>query len=144
MVGAAKSTQTSAKRSARPIRPHSARRSSSCRRTSAGRRVSSADAGTALDNFLNPIQRQALGAQDDFLRTLSDWVLGGSKSDPSKNHTAWIDQKLHFPIKNVGAGGDTWELQNLKEGSQDASLFEIPAGYRKMDMGGMMMGRPQD
>lgn len=47
-----------------------------------------ADAGTALDNFLNPIQRQALGAQDDFLRTLSDWVLGGSKSDPSNPGTA--------------------------------------------------------
>lgn len=69
-----------------------------------------------------------------------------SKSDPNKNHTAWIDQKLHFPIKNVGASGDTWELQNLKEATQDASLFEIPAGYHKMDMGGMMMGQrpPQD
>jgi hypothetical protein len=69
-----------------------------------------------------------------------------SKSDSSKNHTVWIDQKLHFPIKNVGATGDVWELQNLKEGSQDASLFEVPAGYQKMDMGGMMMGQrpPQD
>ena len=65
-----------------------------------------------------------------------------SKSDPSKNHTAWIDQKLHFPIKNVGAAGDVWELQNVAEGPQPASLFEVPAGYQKMDMGGMMMGRP--
>jgi hypothetical protein len=35
------------------------------------------------------------------------------------------------------------ELDNLKIGKQDASLFEVPSGYSKMDMGGMgrmMMG----
>jgi hypothetical protein len=35
------------------------------------------------------------------------------------------------------------ELTNLKVGKQDASVFEVPAGYSKMDMGGMgklMMG----
>jgi len=35
------------------------------------------------------------------------------------------------------------ELDNLKIGKQDASLFEVPSGYTKMDMGGMgkmMMG----
>lgn len=42
------------------------------------------------------------------------------------------------------------ELQNLKIGKQDPQLFEIPAGYQKLDMSGMMggmmgrerMGRP--
>ena len=65
-----------------------------------------------------------------------------SKNNPRENHTAWIDQKLHFPIKNVGASGDVWELQNLKEGAQAGSLFEVPSDYTKMDMGGMMGGRP--
>jgi hypothetical protein len=32
------------------------------------------------------------------------------------------------------------ELQNLKIGKQDPQLFEIPAGYQKLDMGGMMGG----
>lgn len=36
------------------------------------------------------------------------------------------------------------ELKNLKIGKQDASLFEIPAGYSKMSMGGMMMGGMKD
>jgi hypothetical protein len=49
---------------------------------------------------------------------------------------AWVDNKLHFPIKNVDAQGGTWELTNIKEGAQDASLFEVPSGYQKMDMGG--------
>jgi len=36
-------------------------------------------------------------------------------------------------------------LTNISEGEPDASLFQIPAGFKKMDMGGMMppgMGRP--
>jgi len=56
----------------------------------------------------------------------------------------WIDNKLHFPIKTVSQGS-TWQLTNIKEGPQDPSLFQIPAGYQKMEMpnmGGMMGGRP--
>lgn len=56
----------------------------------------------------------------------------------------WIDNNLHFPIKTVGQG-TTWQLTNIKEGPQDASLFQIPAGYLKMDisnMGGMRGGQP--
>ncbi len=55
--------------------------------------------------------------------------------------TNWIDKKLHVPIKSLHADGTSWELQNLKEGAQPATLFEIPSGYQKFDMGGMM-GRP--
>jgi hypothetical protein len=59
-----------------------------------------------------------------------------------KVSNVWIDQKLHFPIKGV-TEDSTWTLTNIKEGEPDASLFQIPAGYTKMDMGNMMqMGRP--
>jgi hypothetical protein len=49
----------------------------------------------------------------------------------------WLDPKLRFPVKweNKSSGG---ELRNIQEGTQPASLFEIPAGFTKMDMGGMM------
>jgi len=43
---------------------------------------------------------------------------------------AWIDAKIHFPVKwanSVGKG----ELQNIREGPQPPELFEIPAGYTK-------------
>jgi hypothetical protein len=86
---------------------------------------------------------QKAGSETVNGRSCDKWEFK-SKSDPSKNHTVWIDQKLHFPIKNVGAAGEIWELQNLKEGSQSASLFEVPAGYNKMDMGGMMGRPPKD
>jgi hypothetical protein len=52
----------------------------------------------------------------------------------------WIDPKLRFPVKWQGKNAG-WELHNIQEGTQPPSLFEIPAGYNKMDMGGMM--RPQ-
>lgn len=64
--------------------------------------------------------------------------------DGKLQSTVYIDQKLHFPIKNEMADGTVFELSNIKEGPQPASEFEVPAGYQKFDMGNMMrgMGRP--
>ncbi len=52
----------------------------------------------------------------------------------------WLDPKLRFPVKWEGKS-NSGELRNIQEGTQPASLFEIPAGFSKMDMGGMM-GQP--
>jgi hypothetical protein len=49
----------------------------------------------------------------------------------------WLDPKLRFPVKWQGKT-NSGELRNIQEGTQPASLFEIPAGFSKMDMGGMM------
>jgi hypothetical protein len=49
----------------------------------------------------------------------------------------WLDPKLRFPVKWEGKNNGG-ELRNIQEGTQSASLFEIPAGFTKMDMGGMM------
>lgn len=53
-------------------------------------------------------------------------------ADKTKSY-AWIDQKLHFPIKwddPVGAR----ELRNIHEATQPAELFAIPAGYTKRNL----------
>jgi hypothetical protein len=57
---------------------------------------------------------------------------------------AWVDRKIGFPIK-WQEKNDTWELHNIKEGSQPASLFEVPSGYQKFQMpaGMQNMQRPQ-
>jgi hypothetical protein len=44
-------------------------------------------------------------------------------------------------IKTAGGTGGGIELRNIQEGSQPSSLFEVPAGYMKMDMGAMMQQR---
>ena len=56
----------------------------------------------------------------------------------------WLDPKLRFPVKWEGKNG-SWELRNIQEGTQPASLFEIPADYKKFDMPNMggMLQRPQ-
>jgi len=56
----------------------------------------------------------------------------------------WLDPKLRFPVKWQGKNNDWGELRNIQEGAQPASLFEVPAGYKKFEMpnmgnmGGMM------
>jgi hypothetical protein len=52
----------------------------------------------------------------------------------------WLDPKLRFPVKWEGKS-NSGELRNIQEGAQPASLFEIPAGFTKMDLGGMMQQR---
>lgn len=49
----------------------------------------------------------------------------------------WIDPKVRFPVKWESKGSN-WELRNLQEGPQPASLFEIPDGYTRFDTSGMM------
>jgi hypothetical protein len=71
-------------------------------------------------------------------RTTDHWQMTHKDGTVSN---VWIDQSLHFPIKSV-TEDSTWNLTNIKEGEPDASLFQIPAGYQKMDMGGMMRGAP--
>ncbi|MGI9101374.1 MAG: DUF4412 domain-containing protein [Terriglobales bacterium] len=72
-------------------------------------------------------------------RSCDKWEFAG----PNSKETVWIDQTLHFPIRTVSAGGSTLNLTNVKEGSQAASLFEVPAGYTKMNMGNMKGGKPK-
>ena len=49
----------------------------------------------------------------------------------------WLDPKLRFPVKWEGKN-NSGELRNIQEGAQAASLFEVPAGFTKMDIGAMM------
>lgn len=54
----------------------------------------------------------------------------------------WLDSKLRFPIK-WDTKNSSGELRNIQEGAQPASLFEVPAGYTKMQIPGGMMQMPQ-
>lgn len=54
--------------------------------------------------------------------------------------TEWIDRKTGMRLRVESNDGSVWELLNFKEGPQEASLFEVPAGYQKFDMNNMMQG----
>ncbi|HKW24520.1 MAG TPA: hypothetical protein VJN48_01975 [Terriglobales bacterium] len=53
----------------------------------------------------------------------------------------WIDPKLRFVVKWLNDKGDGTELRNIQEGSQDATLFQVPPDYHKFDMQQMMRQR---
>jgi hypothetical protein len=54
----------------------------------------------------------------------------------------WLDKKIAFPVKWENQKGGSGELQNIKEGSQPASLFEIPSDYQKFQMPAGMPNMP--
>jgi hypothetical protein len=71
-------------------------------------------------------------------RSTEKWLFKDKKTGDT--NTVWIDSKIMYPIRSVNKDMQM-DLTNVKEGMPDASLFEIPAGYRKLDMGGMMRGQ---
>jgi outer membrane lipoprotein-sorting protein len=53
--------------------------------------------------------------------------------------TQWFSKKLNYPIKMIHKGRQgeiRTEYKNIKEGGVPDSVFQIPAGYSKMDMPG--------
>jgi hypothetical protein len=82
-----------------------------------------------------------VGVEEVNGRTCDHWQITDKQGEVTN---AWIDQKLHFPIKEV-TPDTTWQVTNIQEGDQPASLFAVPPGYQKMDLGQMMQGggRPQ-
>jgi hypothetical protein len=75
---------------------------------------------------------------------------GGFAEKPNDANAAWADAVKHkglFPLKIVSkdAGGNvvmTMEATNITPETLDESLFQVPAGFNKLDMGnlGAMMG----
>ncbi len=77
-----------------------------------------------------------LGVEQIDGRTCDHWQMTNKDGTVTN---VWIDQKIHFPIKSASQDS-SWTLTNIKEGEPEASLFEIPTGYQKMDMGNITQG----
>ena len=53
----------------------------------------------------------------------------------------WIAKGMSMPIKSAAENGSwMFEYRNIKMGAQPATLFEVPAGYRKFSMGSSLPG----
>jgi hypothetical protein len=60
----------------------------------------------------------------------------GVSNQGEKSHIG-VDTKLRCVVKTDEAAGG-FEPRNIHEASQPASLFEVPAGYTRFDMGGIV------
>ena len=74
-----------------------------------------------------------IGVEEVSGRTCDHWEVTDKQGHVTN---LWIDQQLHLPIKVITKDA-TMLLTNIKEGEPDASLFTIPAGYRKIDLGAL-------
>ncbi len=81
---------------------------------------------------------QKVGTENVNGRNTDKWIFTNKKDNTTM--TTWIDPKLHYAIRTVTAGMQM-DLTNIKEGPVASSMFEVPAGYQKFDMGKMMGGR---
>ena len=88
------------------------------------------------------VQCKKIGVETVSARTCDHWEITNTKDGKVAN--VWVDQTLHFPIKMTSEDSSVL-LSNIKEGEPDASLFQVPADFHKIEMGGMMqpgMSRP--
>jgi hypothetical protein len=69
-----------------------------------------------------------IGAEAINGRSTAKYQIGGTQSG-----FLWVDQQLRILLK-MEAGGIHLELKNVREGLQSPNLFEIPAGYQRMDV----------
>ncbi len=85
------------------------------------RNTGSADAGTC----------KKLGAETVNGRTTERWEVAQTVRGQTVTAYLWIDPRLNAIVREQALGFDI-QLENIKEGSQPASLFQLPAGYRKI------------
>jgi hypothetical protein len=65
-------------------------------------------------------------------RTTEKWQFTDTWEDgKTATFYEWIDRELNAIVREQALGSDI-QLQNINEAPQPASLFELPAGYRKM------------
>jgi hypothetical protein len=74
-------------------------------------------------------------------RKLGSKVIDGRSCDEyeglderGRKQTMCLDARVHFPLRTVTDSTVT-EMKNIVEGSQPASLFVLPAGYAKKELG---------
>ncbi len=80
---------------------------------------------------------ESLGTENINGRSARGWEY----TRDGERETAWIASDLRFPVRVIDADGGQSDFTNVTTGNQPASLFEPPADYTAMDMGGMFGGR---
>lgn len=87
------------------------------------------------------VERKLLGSETvDGHPTKKYLVTYKSGKQTSQMHQ-WMATDINFPVK-TSAVDNEWvqEFKNIKTGSQPDSLFEVPAGYKKMQIPAMPGG----
>jgi len=83
-----------------------------------------------------------LGSDSVGGRTVEKWRCTGelapAQGRSPADATTWYDRELGFEVKVARDSGEVFEVRNVSVGGQDPSLFQIPGGFRKVDMEALM------
>jgi hypothetical protein len=98
------------------------------------------------EKFPGEIERTLMGKEPIDGRMTEKYRIVYTAAGTKTTIYLWLDPALDVPIKTEAEDG-SWKMEykNIKTGAQPASLFEIPAGYTKMEMPSMkdmMKGMP--
>lgn len=87
------------------------------------------------DKFHDEIDRKLIGQDTVDGKPTDKYLVTVKNNGVTEKIHQWICKSTGIPLK-MAAADDSWflEFKNLKIGSQDASLFELPSGFNKMSM----------
>ena len=87
------------------------------------------------DKFEGETERKLLGSETIDGHPTKKYLITYKSGNGTDQVYQWIATDINFPLKTAATDGAwTQEFRNVRIGSQPGSLFEIPAGYQKMDM----------
>ncbi len=95
--------------------------------------------GKPCDGYENA---EMIGSETVNGRATEKWRCTGElepvPGEQAADSTSWFDPIIGFPVREVKDTGDAFELRDIEVARQDASLFDIPAGFQKLDMEAVM------
>lgn len=92
----------------------------------------------------NEVERKQVGEETVNGHPAKKYLVTVKNGNNKEQLYQWMATDINFPIKSAALDG-SWvqEFKNVKTGSPEDGLFEIPAGYTKMDLPtGMRPGKP--
>jgi hypothetical protein len=81
------------------------------------------------------IERKYVGKAKLGDREVEKWEISVKQEGKTQEGVEYIDPTLSVVVRQEQQGGKVTALSDIKVGPQSADLFQIPAGYRKQEMG---------
>ncbi len=93
------------------------------------------------EKFEGEIERKQVGAETIDGHPTKKYLITYKIGNKTDQVYQWMATDINFPVKTAAIDG-SWsqEFRNIKMGPQPNSLFEVPAGYQKMQMPAMPGG----
>jgi hypothetical protein len=89
------------------------------------------------------IEQKMVGVERLGNRNVEKWAMQVTQGKgQSQRSYSWFDPELNLAIREEYPGGYLREMRNIRVGAQDARLFTIPAGFKKVSPRQQPQGRP--